>query len=155
MSSATVITAFVLIVMNHMWQAEKFNGGVAYALKKRTESVLYLLRGGWIYLYRHAIKPGNDTITFTDHDPERGIPPIIRHAVGCCHKRAGRRRNILDMHRNGNTVSPRAVCRYPERLVGKGAYRTAMGNVIRIFFPATLHDDPGIPVMGMGDLHAE
>jgi hypothetical protein len=59
------------------------------------------------------------------------------------------------MHGDGNPVNSRAVCRYPECLIGKCTYRTPMSNLMGIFLPAAVHDNTGVSVMGFGDLHTQ
>jgi hypothetical protein len=60
------------------------------------------------------------------------------------------------MDGNGNTGSSTiAIGCNPECLVSKGKDSSPVGNSPRISLSLTVHDDPGIPVMGLGNLHAK
>src|SRR5208337_4879771 len=70
-------------------------------------------------------------------------------------KVAGRRSDVLDVHRDGYTVGPCTVCGDPERLVSQGKDCTAVGNPMGIFLLPAVHNDACVPVTRLRNLHSQ
>jgi hypothetical protein len=86
----------------------------------------------------------NRPLALMHYDTVRIARTIIGNPPGNRDQLPFGRRDILDTHRDRNTVDSAAVGGNPECLVSEGEDRAAMGNPARVHLAGTVHGNAGI-----------
>ena len=102
---------------------------------------------------RDTGKFSNQAFTFMDQDTVCVAGAVVCDPPGNRDKFPFCRRDILDAHRNRDTVIPAAVGSYAESLVGEREDGATMGNTSRVPFTNTVHSNKGVPIRCFKDLH--